>query len=207
MGPIPGPRVASPLNPGCELVVDFGGPSVVMHRSAKVPANADFYGLMRQSGNNQAFGYNCTCIPETDFGKVTAALAETDYAQTVFEMGGTVVSASFADSPFGGKLFRAESLVPTLYGEMTLRTHAYYFRQCGVMVTTTELTRSILQTGAESAQFLASVRRAGSLAPGTTPAGQSDVAERLRRLDDLRARGLISPAEYETRRKAIIDSL
>lgn len=43
--------------------------------------------------------------------------------------------------------------------------------------------------------------------PPVAPVASRDAAERLRTLDDLRAKGLITPAEHAANRKAIVDGL
>jgi hypothetical protein len=208
MGPIRGPQVAEPPKSACDLVVDFGGPTEVTHRPPSVPANGEYYGLQRTIGNTHGFVYECICLPGLDTSKAVASLAESDYRQKMFERRGTVKSVSWEDSPFGGKVLRGESVVDSMWGDVILRNNIYYAGQCTVNVSTLEVARSISQTRAASDQFLASLYRAGSAAPGMAiTTGQGDVAERLKRLDDLRARGLISPDEYATRRKAIVDSL
>jgi len=47
----------------------------------------------------------------------------------------------------------------------------------------------------------------GERAPAGTPASSRSTAERLRELDQLRDQGLITPAEHDTRRQAILDNI
>ena len=75
----------------------------------------------------------------------------------------------------------------------------------GGMVTSRVLTNMHDRTEAEQIQADAAVRQSQAAAPPASSA--PSVEERIHTLDQLRANGTISKSEYESRKKAILDSI
>jgi len=160
---------------------------------------------------NTALVSACACSNTLNWGEVPEAVAVQNVEWQLKSTGGKLSDVYFSDHGPDGK-----SLSATIegsfnngplqaYGPLQLRMHAFYFGKCFFMVAGGGALGRYDEP--HVARFLQSAGPIGAQPATSISPPPTDSRRRLEELKDLYDRNLITPQEYENRRKAILDAL
>jgi hypothetical protein len=207
------PGYLPPPFPGCLVTAEIPASGRVSpDRPAGMIPGSDYYAITADLTPFSAVGYECTCEPGIRPDQITEPMALNLTRSRLLERKFTPQRMSFAPNTALGKTLHAIGTSPSPWGDLTMEFQLYYLPRCVVVAFSVTSTQATESAKARAAEILKNVRRVDLAAPAPTPTSApspvpSEAAERLRVLNNLRDQGLITPAEYETRRKAVLDSL
>jgi putative oligomerization/nucleic acid binding protein len=144
----------------------------------------------------------CGCSNTLDLGEIPEAVAVQGLEWQLKSTGGRVSDVKFTDEGVNGKALSATLETEGDQGHLQLLARANYFGKCSFLVAGGGRIGEFDHQ--RVARFMETAKRIGAQSTAPTSSG---TVRRLEELKDLRDRNLITPQEYETRRKAILDAL
>jgi hypothetical protein len=193
----------SPVKVGeCPFTVVFPGP---IQSTTDVPksANVDRATSFANWDSSTVVISVCGCSDTLDLGRIPEVVAVQGLEWQLKSSGGRVSDVKFTDEGADEKSVSATLETEGDQGHLQLLARANYFGKCSFLVAGGGRIGEFDHQ--RVARFMATARRISEQAPNSTPPSNS--ARRLQELKDLYDQKLITPQEYETRKKAILDGL
>jgi hypothetical protein len=142
-----------------------------------------------------------TAIPSN----ITKSQSNYFLSQFMKERDYKLIKAAYLEKSPQGKIAEFEAQSPSMLGELVARGRIYYGSEC-----ITSLMVTMLRTDVEVPRafaFMNSPRKPSPLTSSPPTAPSVDASSRLKALKDLLDQKLVTPAEYDAKRRAIIDGM
>lgn len=188
----------------CGYSVLFGGETSADTANVQ---NAEFSEARKFANDTLGESASCVCYSkDVNLSNSTTFQIDLWAKETADRLNFYKYETSYSDGVKGEKIFDQSSMSKSPFGDVILRARRYLAENCYFSLIATHLADG--DQGREALRFIASAKRKQPLQTAAPlPVVSSDVSQRLQSLKTLFDQKLISPAEYETKRKAIIDGL